>query len=42
MFKKKTQVNYLYSPITPKEIKAVIKSLTTKRKGKKKPRDRWF
>jgi hypothetical protein len=32
------QVNYLNSPITPKEVQAVIKSLSTK----KRSRVRWF
>ena len=34
------QVNDLNSPIAPKEIEAVINSLSTKKK-KKKPRTRW-
>ena len=31
------QINSLNSPITPKEIEAIIKSLPTKKKKKKNP-----
>jgi hypothetical protein len=40
------QINHLNSPITPKEVEAVINSLPTKKKKKKKkkkknPKTRW-
>jgi hypothetical protein len=38
---KQDQINDLKSPISPKEIEAVINSLSTKKK-KKKPRTRWI
>jgi hypothetical protein len=36
---KQDQINYLNSPITPKEIEAAINTLPAKKK--KKPRTRW-